>query len=147
MKDTTRIEGIARWHLLFGLAFAGLGMLLGIYMAISHNHGEMPAHAHIMLLGFVVSTLYAIVYRLWLKTAGARLAMLQTAFHEVGAVVLGLGLVIMFSGAASEASVEPILAVGSLSALAGVLLMIYQVLRVGMAERARSPDAVLPGAV
>jgi hypothetical protein len=147
MKETTRIDGIARWHLLFGLTFAGLGMLLGIYMSISGNHAEMPAHAHIMLLGFVVSTIYAVVYHLWLQKTGTRLAMVQTALHEVAAVVLGGALVLMFSGAASEATLEPLLALGSLSALAGVLLMIYQVVRVGMEDRAPSRETVVPGAV
>jgi uncharacterized membrane protein len=146
MEDTTRIDGVAHWHLLFGLTFAGLGMLLGIYMAISHNHTEMPAHAHVMLLGFVVSTLYALVYRLWLRKTGPRMAVLQTAFHEVGAVVLGGGLVLMFSGAVSEATVEPLLAVGSLSALAGVVLMIYQVVRAGQTQRVPAPEPVMPRA-
>lgn len=141
MNEPTRITGIARWHLLFGLSFAALGMVLGIVMSISGNHAEMPAHAHIMLLGFVVSTLYAIVYQVWLKETGPRFAMLQTALHEIGAVVLGVGLVIMFSGRASEAAVEPFLAVGSLSALAGVVLMIWQVARAGEPRRATATRA------
>lgn len=139
MKDPARIGAIARWHLLFGLAFAGLGMLLGIYMAISNNHQEMPAHAHVMLLGFVVSAIYAVVYQVWLKKTGTRLAIIQTALHETGAVVLGMGLVLMFGQIASEQSVEPLLAVGAFSALGGVLVMIWQVARIG--QEARAPGA------
>jgi hypothetical protein len=146
MKDPTRIAGIARWHLLFGLAFAGLGMLLGIGMAMSGNHVEMPAHAHLMLLGFVVSAVYAVVYRLWLPATGVRLAIVQTALHEAGAVVMGLGLVLMFGGIVTEASAEPLLGVGSLSALAGVVVMIWQVARVGQDERPRAGAAAASGA-
>ncbi|HWI81281.1 hypothetical protein [Ramlibacter sp.] len=147
MQQPTRIGGIARWHLLFGLTFAALGMLLGIYMAISHNHVERPAHAHVMLLGFVVSTLYAIVYQVWLKATPVRLAMVQTICHQLGALVLSLGLVLMFGGVLPEAQLEPVLAVGALSALAGVLLMIFQVLRVAQERDAPAAEAVLPGAV
>jgi hypothetical protein len=142
MKDPIRIARIARWHLLFGLAFAGLGMLLGIAMAMSHNHGEMPAHAHLMLLGFVVSTLYAIVYRLWLEGAGVRLAMIQTALHEAGAVLMGAGLVLVYGGILPEATAEPMLAIGSLSALGGVVVMLWQVARIGQEEHARAAAAM-----
>lgn len=138
MKDPARIGALARWHLLFGLTFAGLGMVLGIYMAISQNHSEMPAHAHVMLLGFVVSTIYALVYQLWLKATGVRLALVQTALHETGATVLSIGLVLMFGGFATEDSIGPLLGIGSFLALGGVLVMIWQVARIG--QEARAPD-------
>ena len=139
MKDPARIGALARWHLLFGLTFAGLGMVLGIYMAISQNHSEMPAHAHIMLLGFVVSTIYALVYQLWLKATGVRLALVQTALHEIGATVLSVGLVLMFGGFATEDSMGPLLGIGAFLALGGVLVMIWQVARIG--QEAHAPDA------
>ncbi len=40
--DTSRI---ARWHLLFGLTFAVLGMCPGIYMAMSQKHVQVPGAA------------------------------------------------------------------------------------------------------
>lgn len=30
-----------------------LGMILGIYMAASQNHSQMPTHAHLNLIGWV----------------------------------------------------------------------------------------------
>ena len=147
MKDPARIGALARWHLLFGLTFAGLGMVLGIYMAISQNHSEMPAHAHIMLLGFVVSTIYALVYQLWLKATGVRLALVQTALHEIGATVLSIGLVLMFGGFATEDSVGPLLGIGAFLALGGVLLMIWQVARIGQETRAPDASPAISGAM
>lgn len=38
MNTEARIASLSRWHVLFGLAFAVLGMGLGIYMAKSENH-------------------------------------------------------------------------------------------------------------
>ena len=142
MKDPARIDALARWHLLFGLTFAGLGMVLGIYMAISQNHSEMPAHAHVMLLGFVVSVLYALVYRLWLRATGVRLALVQTALHEIGATVLSIGLLLMFGGVMPEAQLEPVLAFGAISTICGALVMLYQVVTVGQAQRLAQPDVL-----
>ncbi|MEJ7929436.1 hypothetical protein WG922_05555 [Ramlibacter sp. AN1015] len=122
------IEKISRWHLLFGLVFAIAGMVLGIVMATSKNHGQHVSHAHIMLLGFVVSAIYAVVYRLWLSASSVRMAIAQTALHQVGAAVLSVGLYLLYGGIASEAAVGPVLGAGSIAALLGVVLMLVQVL-------------------
>jgi hypothetical protein len=121
------IGRLASWHLIFGLTFAVLGMCLGIYMATSQDHGQHVTHAHILLLGFVVSVLYAAIYHIWLAGTASRLAVVQTALHEVGASVLAVGLLLLFGGVAPEAKLEPLLATGSLCALGGALLMLYQV--------------------
>ncbi len=148
MKEgQTRIALIARWHLLFGLAFAVFGMSVGIYMAISQNHVPHPAHAHILLLGFVVSSLYAVTYRLWLAEAPPMLATVQTALHELGATVLAIGLLLLFGGAASEAQLEPLLAIGSFAAIGGAIVMLYQVARTGQPQRVAAPDLLKPGQV
>lgn len=143
----SRIPLIARWHVLFGLSFAVFGMAVGIYMAVSHNHVPHPAHAHILLLGFVVSVLYAVIYRMWLADAPALLATVQTALHQVGATVLSIALLLLFGGAASEARLEPLLAIGSFSTIAGAIVMLYQVVRAGQGQRAGAPDILRPGQV
>ena len=48
----------------FGYAILGLG--LGLFMGISQDHGQMPTHAHIMLVGFVISFIYALCHKIWL---------------------------------------------------------------------------------
>ena len=73
---------IARWHTLCGLALAIAGMGLGIYMAASHDHGQHVTHAHLLLLGFVVSVLYGLIYRIWIPGQDSRLAWLQLALHQ-----------------------------------------------------------------
>ena len=52
---------IDRKFLLCGFAYAIAGMGLGIYMAASKNHALFIAHAHILLVGFVLSFIYALV--------------------------------------------------------------------------------------
>src|SRR5512133_968407 len=98
MNSQHPIARIARWHLLFGLAFAAVGIGLGIVMAMSQNHVQRPTHAHTLLLGFVMSLLYAVVYRLWLSESRARTAIVQTVLHEVGTIVIVIALFLMFGG-------------------------------------------------
>ena len=122
------IERISRWQLLYGLVFAIAGMVLGIYMASSSNHGQHVTHAHILLLGFVVSALYALVYRLWLPRAKAWFAIAQTACHQVGTLVISVGLFLLYGQVATEAVLGPVLGIGSIAALLGMVLMLVQVL-------------------
>lgn len=78
-----------RRFLLCGFAYAIAGMGLGIYMAASHNHALFVAHAHMLLLGFVVSFIYALIHKLWLVGAGGqgrRLPVLPASAGGAGVV-------------------------------------------------------------
>lgn len=119
-------------------------MGLGIFMAMSQNHVQRPTHAHTLLLGFVMSFLYALVYRLWLADSPARTAIVQTVLHEAGTIVIVIGLFLMFGGTVPEATVGPLTGAGAFSVLAGVLVMAYQVARLG--QPARVP-VIAPGPV
>ena len=136
MNTHSRISSISRWHVKFGFGFAVLGMALGIYMAISKTHVQHVTHAHVLLLGFVVSVLYGGIYRLWLASASARLAMVQTGLHQFGTVLLVAGLYFLYSGAATEDSLAPLLGTGSVAVILSAVLMFYQMVRGGQLETA-----------
>ncbi len=121
--------GVDRKFLLCGLAFAVAGLCLGIYMAASGNHAEMPAHAHLMLVGFVFSFIYATIHRLWLPDPGRRLPWIQFGLHQVGAVVLTTSLFLLFSGRGTEESLAPFLGTGAACVFLAMLLMAWMVLR------------------
>jgi len=133
---------IARWNLLFALVFAIIGMLLGIYMASSKNHTQHVTHAHILLLGFVVSVIYAVIYRLWLTGSGGIVAKLQTGLHEIGVIMLSGGLFMLYGQRMSEEQLGPFLGIGSFAVLISVVMMLVQV-----AIGERPSAAVSPGAV
>ena len=54
-----------RKFLIWALGYAAVGISLGLYMAASENHGELVTHAHILLIGFVLSLVYGIIHKLW----------------------------------------------------------------------------------
>lgn len=55
---------VEKLHIVIGLFYALAGMALGMVMAESSDHTQHVTHAHAMLVGFVVSALYAVFYRL-----------------------------------------------------------------------------------
>lgn len=123
-------------YLVWALSFAVIGLALGIYMAASQNHGELVAHAHILLIGFVVSFIYAIIHRLWLVKPTRGIANTQFVLHQAAAVTLSLGLFLLYGNMVPESVLAPILGVAAVGVLLGVLLMLYMVIRFGSGEAA-----------
>jgi len=118
-----------RKFLIWALGYAVFGMCVGIYMAVSGNHAPHPAHAHILLVGFVISLIYAVIHKLWLGGKVSGLAMIQFIVHHAGAVVMFAGLLLLFFGVYPPQILEPFLAASSLTVLTGMVLMLYMVLR------------------
>jgi hypothetical protein len=110
-------------YVLTALGYALLGLMLGIYMAASHNHAQMVTHAHILLLGFVVSFVYAAIYKLWIADTAGGLVKIQFFAHQSGIVLMGGGLFMLYGGLIAPATIEPVLAVGSLAILTGMVIM------------------------
>lgn len=144
MNTGSRIVWISRWNVMFGLGFAILGMALGIYMSVSKNHGQLVTHAHVMLLGFVVSVLYGAIYRLWLPAASVRLATIQTVLHQLGSALIVTGLFLLFSGAATEDSLGPLLGPGSIAAISSAVLMFYQMARARQLQSTPIAEMLVP---
>lgn len=118
-----------RRFLLCGFAYAIAGMGLGIHMAASHDHALFVAHAHILLVGFVVSFVYALIHKLWLAGASARLAGFQFYLHQLAALVMSVGLVLLYAGLYPESTLGPVLGLASVGVLIAAVLMAWLVLR------------------
>ena len=91
-----------RINLTLGLFWLLLGMLLGEHMGRTGDHGQMPTHAYIMLLGGVLSISWAVIYKVFEIPAGL-LAWVQTGFHQVSTVVMITGLYMLYGQMAEEA--------------------------------------------
>ena len=118
-----------RKYVLVSFIFAIAGLCLGIYMAISKNHGQFITHAHIMLVGFVLSFMYGLCHKLWLENIANLLARLQFFIHLVGAIVLSVGLFLGYGNFVSLETLDPALAIGSISVLTAVILMLVLFLK------------------
>jgi hypothetical protein len=118
-----------RTYLIWALCYAVAGMALGIHMGASHNHGQFPTHAHVMLVGFVMSVIYAVIHRLWLTAPARALATIQFILHQAGSLAMFAGLYLIYGNVASEDRVAPVLVPAVIAVILGVLLMLVMVLQ------------------
>jgi hypothetical protein len=125
-----------RRFLIWALGYAAVGMVLGIYMAASQNHGELVTHAHILLIGFVLSLVYGIIHKLWLARPSRRVANVQFAVHQAAAITISVGLFLLYGNMVPMSKLDPVLGVGSVGVLLGLLLMLYMVIRFGTGQGA-----------
>jgi|SRR5579863_1913292 len=125
-------------YLTWALSYAVVGLGLGVYMGASKNHGELVTHAHILLIGFVVSFIYAIIHKLWLMKPSRGIANIQFVLHQAAAAALSLGLFLLYGNMVPESVLAPILGVTSVGVLLGMLLMLYMVIRFGTGKAAIS---------
>jgi len=121
--------GFDRTYLVWALAYVALGMGLGINMAASHDHAQHVTHAHILLVGFVVSFIYAVIHKLWLGEKTSRLARVQLIAHQVGALMMISGLFLLYGGFVPEEQIERLLAPSTIIVFIAALLMIVMVLK------------------
>jgi len=112
-----------RKFIMTGFVYAIVGLILGIHMAASKNHGQMVTHAHIMLLGFVVSFLYGVTHKLWFGNVVSKLATVQYYVHQVGTLTLLTGLFLYYGRIVSIETIDPVLAIASIVVLIGLVLM------------------------
>lgn len=131
--------GYDRAYLLTALLYAVVGMLLGIIMAASQNHSQHVTHAHILLVGFVLSFAYAVLHRLWMRNVAGAVAVGQFALHQLGTIVLVVCLYLLYGNVLPLQTLEPVLASASIALLVGVLLMFVLLAKFGArAEQSRA---------
>lgn len=106
--------------------FVLVGMIVGVYMAASHDHALAPGHAHINLIGWVSLFLIGLFYerRPQLdKSAGARW---QVIIYTLGAVVVNASLAALLLG---NAGAEPGAALGSFIVLGSMFWFAWLVFK------------------
>ncbi|MGH8301277.1 MAG: TonB-dependent receptor [Steroidobacteraceae bacterium] len=118
-----------RPYLIWALSYAAAGMGLGIFMAASGNHGQYITHAHILLVGFVTSLIYAVIHKLWLPAPARMTATVQFVLHQAGCIAMFAGLLMLFGRVASEDRLAPLLGAAAVAVILGMLLMLVMVIR------------------
>jgi len=116
-------------YLVWALGYLMVGLCLGIFMASTQNHLQHVTHAHINLIGFVLSLVYGIIHKLWLGQPNPTLAKLQFILHQAGAVTISIGLFLLYGHFLAEPQIGPILGIASITILVSAALMFYMVLK------------------
>lgn len=110
---------IANRFLTAAIVYGVLGMLLGLHMAMSHDHGQRPTHAHIMVIGWVSFFLFGLFYLHFGSLVRPLLAQIHFWLAQVSMAGIAIGLYLIYSG---EMQYEPIPAVSSLGYAASFLV-------------------------
>jgi hypothetical protein len=114
------VRGIDGLFLRTAVIYVLAGMSLGIFMALSNDHSQMPTHAHMNLLGWASMALYAVVYRVWPEAARSPLASWHFWIANLGTLVVVIGVAGIMAG--HEQTFGPLAGVGSILSLVGMLL-------------------------
>ncbi len=116
------MQGVARNFFILGIVMAIAGMTLGLKMAMTHDHIQMPVHAHIMVAGWLMSAVFGFFYHLFPVARQNKLATIHFWMHAVGIVVLTVSLYFVLAG---NPGVEPVTAVSSILFFLGMLLFAW----------------------
>jgi cbb3-type cytochrome oxidase subunit 1 len=125
------MEPFVRRFIKSSLAWLGIGVLIGIAMAIVPMRAIVlrPAHAHANLLGFVSMMIFGVAYHVIPRFSGHALHHRRLASAHL--LLANLGLALMVGGwvlrAASVAL--PLVPVGALVNAAGAAAFIYNIWR------------------
>jgi peptidoglycan/LPS O-acetylase OafA/YrhL len=99
-----------------------VGTAMGLHMGISEDHSAMPAHAHVMLLGWVTSALFGGYYALLPAKAERRVAFVHFGVFVLGMLIMLPALYLKYTG---YQGFEPLLGGGSMIVFLGVLIFAY----------------------
>ena len=122
------MKGAARQFFILAVCYAVAGMALGIHMAASHDHGQMPTHAHIDGGGLGdVLRLRLLLSPVPRNRRASRLARAHFWIQAVSGVVLVVSLFFLLGG---NEAIEPVTALASVGFLLGMLLFIWNAMPV-----------------
>lgn len=105
-----------------------VGLGLGLYMVIGHDHTLMSVHAHVALTGWSSMALFALAYRSWPRLATGPLPPAHFWLYTVGFWVSMLGLALLEK--APSPAAEPLAGGGAVMLTLGALCFAARVVAV-----------------
>ena len=120
---------VSRNFIIVGSIFLIIGIGFGIHMVASGKTDFAPLHAHLNLLGFVLSMIFGITYRVFPDMGASRMAGWHFWLHAVPSAVLLVMLFLLFSGNITEAGMVPLAPIAEILVLIGVLLFFWNALK------------------
>lgn len=125
-EERSTMNSTAQMFFKSGILLLIVGMGAGIFMAASHDHTIAPAHAHLNLIGFVVTCVYGTYYALFPAKAEGLLPKLHWAGHTLAAVAMFPALAAVLYG---RMEFEPVVALASIVAFVAALIFAFVVFR------------------
>lgn len=89
---------VTKGFLCISVIFGVIGMLMGLGMAISEDHSQLPTHAHIMVIGWISFVAFGLFYHLFDKHVSPVMAKLHFWLATLSFTVLAISLWLIYSG-------------------------------------------------
>ncbi|MGD8189533.1 cytochrome-c oxidase [Brevibacillus ginsengisoli] len=102
-----------------------IGIIMGMFMSITHKIQFAPSHAHINLLGWTSLALAGVIYTLFPRLGLTGLGKWHFWLHNLGLPVMMIGLLVLEAG---NPAIEPVIAIGASALSIGVLLFVINVI-------------------
>lgn len=116
----------------FGVLCVLVGMGYGMHMAANQDFVTAPAHAHLNLIGFVLSAIFAFYYHL-VPAAQTRLGWVQFFIQVVAVVIMFPGIIMADLGQGDTYAI-----IGSVLAIVSMLIFGWVVI----SSRSKAPALV-----
>jgi cbb3-type cytochrome oxidase subunit 1 len=105
-----------------------LGLLMGLGMAIGKDYTLATVHSHLTLMGWMTMGIAGLIYRAWPELESRLLARWHFWLHNLGLPVMMASLALKEYG---HPEVEPIIGIGSIVVMLGLLLFTINLLKNG----------------
>ncbi len=92
------MQGLGKAFFTSALVYGVLGMLLGLHMGTSHDHGQMPTHAHIMVIGWLSFAVFGLFYSAYAHATPRLLSQVHFWLAQISFLALVVGLWLVYSG-------------------------------------------------
>jgi hypothetical protein len=116
-----------KWLFRISVSIGLAGMVGGMLMGMAQNFLLAPAHAHFILLGFIVMFMSALYYRTVPEAAASKLAPVQAVVSVIGSILFPIGIACVRLG--DRVVYLPVLVAGWLVVLTGMILFVVIVYR------------------
>ncbi len=120
------MQGIGKAFFVSALVYGVIGILLGLHMAMSKNHGQMPTHAHVLVIGWLSFAVFGLFYSAHGHAVPRLLAGAHFWLAQISLAALVVGLYLLYSG---QPQYEPVAAISSLGYAASFLVFVAVALR------------------
>jgi len=104
--------GTARTFFVGSIGFGLLGMVLGLAMAISQDHSAMPAHAHMLVIGWLSFAVFGLFYHLLPAAASSLAARIHCWVATISAPLLFVAVYLVHTG---NSAFEPLAAISAIA--------------------------------
>ncbi|MBT3700048.1 MAG: hypothetical protein HOE62_13680 [Alphaproteobacteria bacterium] len=89
---------LSKSYLRLSVLYSIIGLGVGLMMVSVDDHSQMPAHAHIMLIGFVLMFMFGVFYRLWPEAEAGWLPVLHFALTQASFIGFMIGFWLYYGG-------------------------------------------------